>query len=79
MSPIARREQENEHRFNFCVLPAQVSGGGKVMARHPGKQHLNEKLDRESKVELSSMFVVHKGDIPNIIKCMPHAKIGGSH
>lgn len=57
------------------LVALQISGAGKVQARHPGKQHLNEKLDREKKKELSNYFVVSKNDVANVIKCLPHAGI----
>ncbi|KAF5839146.1 plastid ribosomal protein L35 [Dunaliella salina] len=54
----------------------KVTGSGKVMARHSGKQHLNEKMTRKEIREAGKMFVVEKSDIPNVTSCLPYGKVG---
>mmetsp|Transcript_6402 Transcript_6402/g.14244 ORF Transcript_6402/g.14244 Transcript_6402/m.14244 type:complete len:110 (+) Transcript_6402:46-375(+) len=55
----------------------KVTGSGKVMARHAGKQHFNEKMTRDRNRDLSKMYVVSDADIWNATKCLPYHGIGG--
>lgn len=51
----------------------RVTGSGKLMARHSGKQHMNEKQTRAQKRELSKSFVVEPADIYKATRCLPYA------
>lgn len=42
LGPVASFPQAAAKRF-------KVTGSGKLMARHSGKQHMNEKMDRDTK------------------------------
>ena len=53
----------------------KVTGSGKVMARHSGKQHMNEKKNRNRKRRLSKAHAVSESDYNNVIGCLPYAKI----
>eukprot|EP00877_Chromochloris_zofingiensis_P011202 jgi/Chrzof1/6335/Cz18g04200.t1 len=54
----------------------RVSGSGKLIARHSGKQHMNEKQTRAQKRELSKSFVLEKADVFNATKCLPYHGVG---
>ncbi|GAX79523.1 hypothetical protein CEUSTIGMA_g6964.t1 [Chlamydomonas eustigma] len=54
----------------------KVTGSGKVMARHAGKQHFNEKMTRDTIREKSKMFVIEGANLYNAIKCLPNHGIG---
>ena len=41
-----------------CSKRLRVTGTGKVMGRHAGKQHFNEKMSRDEIREGSKMFVL---------------------
>jgi large subunit ribosomal protein L35 len=62
-----------------CVQSAakryKVTGSGKVMARHSGKQHMNEKQTRQKKRDLSKSFVVNPSDIYRASRCLPYADL----
>jgi ribosomal protein L35 len=47
------------------------------MARHSGKQHLNEKMSREQKRQLGQQFVVDAGNVPQMTKCLPYHGVNG--
>ena len=75
---------EDVKQFMFLLhLPAlqaaakryRVTGSGKVMARHAGKQHMNEKQTRAKKRELSKEFVVDDADMYKVARCLPYAKL----
>lgn len=53
----------------------KVTGSGKVMARHSGKQHMNEKQTRQKKRDLSKSFVVSPSDIYKASRCLPYADL----
>lgn len=55
----------------------KVTASGKVMVRQPGKQHLNEKMDKATKNAKGNMHRVSKAEIHNVKQCLPNAKIGG--
>jgi large subunit ribosomal protein L35 len=55
----------------------KVTGSGKLMARHSGKQHLNEKMSREQKRQLGQQFVVDAGNVPQMTKCLPYHGVNG--
>jgi large subunit ribosomal protein L35 len=52
-----------------------VTGSGKVMARHSGKQHMNEKQTRQKKRDLAKSFVVSPSDIYRASRCLPYADL----
>uniref|UniRef100_A0A7S0R2J6 50S ribosomal protein L35 n=1 Tax=Chlamydomonas leiostraca TaxID=1034604 RepID=A0A7S0R2J6_9CHLO len=54
----------------------KVTGNGKVMARHCGKQHFNEKKNRDLIRENSKMYVISPADIKNATKCLPNSGVG---
>jgi ribosomal protein L35 len=47
-----------------------------VMSRRSGKQHLNEKMAKDTKRVLGNMVVLNPANINNAIKCMPNSGIG---
>jgi large subunit ribosomal protein L35 len=53
----------------------RVTGSGKLMARHSGKQHMNEKQTRAQKRELSKSFVLEGADIYRASRCLPYANL----
>mmetsp|Transcript_13459 Transcript_13459/g.34543 ORF Transcript_13459/g.34543 Transcript_13459/m.34543 type:complete len:163 (-) Transcript_13459:139-627(-) len=54
----------------------KITGGGKVMARRPGKQHLNEKMSRNKKKALSQEKALSRSVVKrNVIGALPYAKI----
>mmetsp|Transcript_20533 Transcript_20533/g.36632 ORF Transcript_20533/g.36632 Transcript_20533/m.36632 type:complete len:163 (-) Transcript_20533:44-532(-) len=57
----------------------KITGSGKVMARRPGKQHLNEKMSRNKKKALSRESALSRSVVKrNVIGAMPYAKIDKS-
>jgi len=63
-----------------CALQAaakryKVTGSGKVVARHSGKQHMNEKQTRQKKRDLAKSFVVSPSDIYKASRCLPYADL----
>lgn len=51
----------------------KVTGSGKVMARRPGKQHLNEKMSKSNKKKLSKENPLFVGDVRSCLPlCRPH-------
>ncbi|KXZ47227.1 hypothetical protein GPECTOR_37g233 [Gonium pectorale] len=54
----------------------KVTGSGKLMGRHSGKQHFNEKMNRDQIRDLSKMFVLSSADVYNATKCLPNHGIG---
>jgi ribosomal protein L35 len=53
----------------------RVTGAGKLMARHSGKQHMNEKQTRAQKRELSKSFVLEGADMYRASRCLPYANL----
>ncbi|KAF6252858.1 plastid ribosomal protein L35, partial [Scenedesmus sp. NREL 46B-D3] len=49
----------------------RVTGSGKLVARHSGKQHMNEKQTRAQKRELSKSFVLEGADMYRASRCLP--------
>jgi ribosomal protein L35 len=45
------------------------------MARHSGKQHMNEKQTRAKKRDLAKEFVVCDADMYKVARCLPYAKL----
>eukprot|EP00891_Asterochloris_glomerata_P008668 jgi/Astpho2/8668/gw1.00127.5.1_t len=45
------------------------------MMRHPGKQHINEKMSSKRLSKLGKEHAAHIGDIDNIKGCLPYARI----
>lgn len=45
------------------------------MSRRAGKQHLNEKMHKDTKRELGNMVVLSPANINNAIKCLPNSGI----
>lgn len=52
-----------------------MTGSGKVMGRHAGKQHMNEKMTTNHKRELAGSFVLAPGDAYNAAKELPYAGV----
>lgn len=72
-APLTRRR-----RLLRCQAAAKrirVTGSGKLMARHSGKQHMNEKQTRAQKRELSKSFVLEPADIYRASRCLPYANL----
>lgn len=54
----------------------KITGSGKVMARRPGKQHLNEKYSSSQKNGMSREIAVSRSVVKrNVMGAMPYAKI----
>ncbi|KAG1673779.1 hypothetical protein FOA52_002348 [Chlamydomonas sp. UWO 241] len=58
-----------------CSKRMRVTATGKLVGRHAGKQHFNEKMSRSTIREKSKCFTIETANIPNAMKCMPYAKI----
>lgn len=68
LSPLPSTLQAAAKRY-------RVTGSGKVVARHSGKQHMNEKQTRAKKRELAKSFVVSPSDIYKASRCLPYADL----
>ena len=53
----------------------RVTGGGKVMVRRAGKQHLNEKMSKAKKKSLGNAIQAPDSHINLIRHCLPYASI----
>merc|ERR1719498_582258 len=53
----------------------KVTSSGKVMAKHAGKQHLNEKMSAKKKKALSNKRRIETADIPLVQGCLPYKKL----
>eukprot|EP00878_Enallax_costatus_P042995 GHUV01050548.1.p4 GENE.GHUV01050548.1~~GHUV01050548.1.p4 ORF type:complete len:110 (+),score=36.13 GHUV01050548.1:111-440(+) len=53
----------------------RVTGSGKLVARHSGKQHMNEKQTRAQKRELSKSFALEGADMYRAARCLPYANL----
>ncbi|CAG9460020.1 unnamed protein product [Pedinophyceae sp. YPF-701] len=53
----------------------KVTSAGKIMRRHPMKQHINEKMNAKRLRRLSNEEGVELADYNNVIKCLPYAGI----
>lgn len=53
----------------------KITGGGKVMVRQAGKQHLNEKMKRAKISQLSKKKQVSDTKLNLIKGCLPYAGI----
>jgi large subunit ribosomal protein L35 len=63
-----------------CAMQAaakrfRLTGTGKLMGRHPGKQHLNEKMSRGEKQRLSKDFMVSPDKARNVASMLPNSGI----
>jgi large subunit ribosomal protein L35 len=66
-----------KQKLQSAAKRIKVTGSGKLMARHSGKQHLNEKMSREQKRQLGQQFVVDAGNVPQMTKCLPYHGVNG--
>ena len=53
----------------------KVTGSGKIVRRSPGKQHINEKMSRDTLRKLGKMSVVTERDLPNIAPNLPYSGV----
>ncbi|DBB00743.1 TPA: hypothetical protein ACH3X1_000676 [Trebouxia sp. C0004] len=53
----------------------KVTGTGKVILRHPGKQHINEKKSSKRLSNLGKAHLASDRDLPGIIGNLPYKKI----
>lgn len=53
----------------------KVTGSGKVRCRHPCKQHLNEKMSRNTKRRLSKGFAVDDRDLVHVKGQLPYSSL----
>merc|ERR1712151_652699 len=52
----------------------KITGTGKVIRRQCGKQHFNEKKNKNRKNSLSTYRLVAKSDLSNVTRCLPYIK-----
>ena len=76
-APSPPQHQPNKKNPQSAAKRIKVTGSGKLMARHSGKQHLNEKMSREQKRQLGQQFVVDAGNVPQMTKCLPYHGVNG--
>jgi large subunit ribosomal protein L35 len=65
----------NQQNTKAAAKRYKVTGSGKVMGRHAGKQHMNEKMSTNHKRELSGSFVLAAGDAYAAAKELPYAGV----
>eukprot|EP00250_Pteridium_aquilinum_P024690 c29456_g1_i1 orf=127-519(+) len=53
----------------------RVTGGGKIVCRRAGKQHLLWKKNTKRRKRLSKMALVEKADYQNITHALPYLKV----
>ncbi|KAJ9141256.1 hypothetical protein P3X46_031810 [Hevea brasiliensis] len=53
----------------------RVTGGGKIVRRRAGKQHLLAKKNTKRKLRLSKMHPVSRNDYDNVIGALPYLKV----
>ena len=75
MPPSPTAPPPHTHVPQSAAKRYKVTGSGKVMARHSGKQHMNEKQTRHKKRELAKSFVVSPSDIYKASRCLPYADL----
>ena len=75
--PPQKTPQKKQKKTQSASKRIKVTGSGKLMARHSGKQHLNEKMSREQKRQLGQQFVVDAGNVPQMTKCLPYHGVNG--
>lgn len=74
-APVALEVEAKLKTHKAAAKRYKVTGSGKVRARHPGKQHLNEKMSRNTKRRLSKGFVVDDRDLSHVKGQLPYATI----
>lgn len=74
-SPVPQTPTTPKPNKQAAAKRYKVTGSGKVMGRHAGKQHMNEKMSTNHKRELSGSFVLAAGDAYAAAKELPYAGV----